>query len=363
MINKSALFFIASIDGKGGAEKNCKIFAKKFTEQGYSIQILTLNQKYQNDNLEGIDISCLEVNKARFALYYFAKYYFKHKPQIIVCFDYETSFLVTMLKLVFRHRFLYVFRNINTVTNIRQVRRNYIYNFLYLLLLKLTFKVSDRIISQCLEMKEDIIKNFPNSKDKIKVIYNTCDETLISNEDLNNKFDFVSKQYFLIVGRLEIQKAIDESIDAFKLFSLSNNEVKLVILGEGSLKNQIELKVSQLGLQNRVYLLGNKSNINQFYENAIATILTSKYEGFPNVLLESISYGTPIIAFNCPGGISEIIINGVNGFIVSNRSVIELSEKMKLLNEYPLDTKLVKNTSEKFQMKKVFPEIEAFIFS
>jgi hypothetical protein len=47
MINKSALFFIASIDGKGGAEKNCKIFAKKFTEQGYSIQILTLNQKYQ----------------------------------------------------------------------------------------------------------------------------------------------------------------------------------------------------------------------------------------------------------------------------------------------------------------------------
>src|SRR5690606_37684775 len=81
------------------------------------------------------------------------------------------------------------------------------------------------------------------------------------------------------------------------------------------LEKELKNLALDLGISDRVVFKGYQSDIIPFYLNAKVTLLTSLFEGFPNVLLESIALGTPVVAFNCPSGPSEIIINGINGYL------------------------------------------------
>lgn len=95
-----------------------------------------------------------------------------------------------------------------------------------------------------------------------------------------------------------------------------------------------------------------------YYLNANATVLSSLYEGFPNVLIESIALGTPVLAFDCPSGPKEIIENGINGYLVEFKKVGEMAEKIELLIENSFHPDRVKITSDKFLIENVIKHYE-----
>jgi glycosyltransferase involved in cell wall biosynthesis len=118
------------------------------------------------------------------------------------------------------------------------------------------------------------------------------------------------------VGRLVAQKDFDQLIKAFAETAPLYSDWHLVILGEGEEKTALQAKITELNLQDRVHLPGQAGNLAEWYERADIFAMSSRYEGFPNALLEAMSYGLPAVSTACDTGPEEIIEHGVNGLLV-----------------------------------------------
>jgi glycosyltransferase involved in cell wall biosynthesis len=120
----------------------------------------------------------------------------------------------------------------------------------------------------------------------------------------------------LAVGRLVRQKRFDRVIDAFASERAAFSGWHLVIVGEGDLREDLLRHAADAGLANRVHFPGSSAEIDRWYRRADMFVLSSDFEGFPNVLLEAMSHGLPSIAVDCPSGPAELIDHGRNGLIV-----------------------------------------------
>ncbi|PWH82398.1 glycosyltransferase [Algibacter marinivivus] len=172
-------------------------------------------------------------------------------------------------------------------------------------MIKLLYKQSDIVISNSYGNATDLIDNFKVPSDKMKVIHNPIDLEKISKIDpQNNYFD---KQRFNIItlGRLDIGKNHTMLIDAIS--KLNNPKLLLYIFGVGNMKATLEAQIKALKLEDQVILAGFDPNPYKYLKKADLFIFGSNHEGFPNVLLEAMSCGLPILTTNCKSGPSEIM--------------------------------------------------------
>ena len=190
-----------------------------------------------------------------------------------------------------------------------------------------------------------------------KNIYNPIDFKLISDKLLAQRpleFD-----YILAVGRLDQQKGFDILMKAFAKSNLKNM-VKLVILGEGEERKNLEELIINLNLKSHVLLLGKVDNSFIYMKYAKFFVLSSRYEGFANILLEALACETPVIATACETGVSEIIENGKNGLLVPVKDEDALKSAMeKLYYDQKLYKKLKANTRksvEKFGIENIIKD-------
>jgi len=159
-----------------------------------------------------------------------------------------------------------------------------------------------------------------------KTIYNPLNLDYITKELLAaNPFEF---DYVLAMGRLDRQKGFDILIKSFAKTNL-RKRVKLVILGEGEERKNLEKLIIKLDLKSQVLLFGKADNPFIYMKYAKFFILSSRYEGFANVLLEALACKIPIIAADCKTGPSEIIESEENGLLVP----VEDEEALKLAME------------------------------
>lgn len=178
-------------------------------------------------------------------------------------------------------------------------------SYLKRLAYQVAMRRADVIISQSDDMTVDLIKNFNVDKLKVVQIRNPiCDPKFVK---ANN-----SGEFFLIVGRLEKEKNI---LGFLKLLSLHKIKIPLTIIGEGSESAAIKSLINNdISLQ-FVKLLSYQLDLSSYFMRSKALILPSLVEGMPNIALEALSYGVPIISNNFKGGINEII-NRSNGAVV-----------------------------------------------
>ena len=125
------------------------------------------------------------------------------------------------------------------------------------------------------------------------------------------------RKLIITVGRLENQKGFDILIDAYARLAEDFPDWDLVVLGEGSEREHLEEQIKQKGLSSRFFLPGRVGNMGDWYARADFFVMSSRFEGFPNVLVEAMAYGKPAVSFDCDTGPADIIENEVNGFLVS----------------------------------------------
>jgi glycosyltransferase involved in cell wall biosynthesis len=162
-------------------------------------------------------------------------------------------------------------------------------------------------------------------------IYNPIDLTRV-RELSEQKIDAISKDYIIAMGRLdEAVKNYSLLLDSYQKSKLPEKNIGLKILGKGPDEQSIKERINQMGLQDLVQLVPFTSNPFPWLKNAHFTILTSRFEGFPRVLIESLAVGTPVISVACETGPAEIIKNGINGLLVANNNSFELANAMNSL--------------------------------
>ncbi|MBD2847558.1 glycosyltransferase [Paenibacillus sp. IB182496] len=179
------------------------------------------------------------------------------------------------------------------------------------ILIKKYYPKADLIITNSHQSKLDLIQNFSIPEHKIKVIYNIIDLEKI-NFLKNEKLPLEHQELFqspiiLNIGSLTTQKAQLQLIEAYSKFKERNSEYKLVIIGEGPQRERLSNYISKLRLEKNVILIGNVDNPFKYLKFSRIFVLNSNYEGFPNVLLESLAVGIPIISKNCKSGPKELL--------------------------------------------------------
>ncbi|WP_179354451.1 glycosyltransferase family 4 protein [Winogradskyella vidalii] len=228
---------------------------------------------------------------------------------------------------------------------------------LWLLLRKRIYPMANNLIVQT-ERVKNIYTKMLKSK-RITVLANPISSDL-SKLRTNNP---IRKKIILSVGRLNDDKRQDKIINA--VHDLGLKEWKVLLIGNGPNKDKLNALIKSYNLTHQIKILSGIKDIHNYYSEASIFVFTSKAEGFPNALLEAQYFGLPCISTDCNYGPSELITDGVNGFLVPVNDQEVLKQRMQqLINDKNLQeqfSKKGKENTENFTSGKVTAKWEALI--
>ncbi len=198
---------------------------------------------------------------------------------------------------------------------------------------KLIWKYSNRKIYKVFVPTQATLETL-----KKKKIFDECKlfllrDPVIEIKKLKPKFKKKTvniENYFLAIGRLTRQKNHKLLLDAFKEIHKINKSYKLVVLGEGELKNSLINHARSLGISNDVFFMGNVKNVYEYISRSICVISTSLWEDPGFVMIEAAISKKIIISSDCPNGPKEFIENNVAGYIFKNNDINELISQINL---------------------------------
>jgi glycosyltransferase involved in cell wall biosynthesis len=187
-------------------------------------------------------------------------------------------------------------------------------------------------------------------------IYNPVDLKDIDIKKI--AFSVSESKYIIAVGRMNDDiKQFGKLITAYSKSGLPDRNIKLLILGEGKNKQQYMALSQSLGLRNFVVFVDFAENPFPYYKNALFSVLSSKNEGFPNVLVEALASGIPAVAFDCFSGPNEIISHKQNGLLVEDQNFHELANAMDMMagdqNLYNFCKQNARQSVEQFSIENI----------
>ncbi len=331
-MNKKIIFYIPSIEG-AGVEKNLYLLIKYLPKQIGKINIVTANKK--NNDSKNIKYICPNSNywneknrilKNIICAYLLIKNFWSSKAVIL---SFQSNITSIVISKILRFRVL-----IRLNTSLKKYLNNNFKKFIF----KFFYGLSDIIIVN----SKFFQKELSDLKIKSHIIYN-----LNTNEKKRKKLDFFKKfkgLKILNIGRLTDQKDQMTLIKSLDILKKKNINFRCSIIGRGTLKNILLYEIKRLNLTDNIKLVGFKDKAEQYISQCDIFVLSSKYEGLPNVLIESQKYIIPIISSNCPTGPKEILMNGKLGelFPVGNYTILA----NKLIN-FVQNKKILKKKSYK----------------
>lgn len=189
----------------------------------------------------------------------------------------------------------------------------------------------DIVIFQTHNQRNSIVKKIKKLQNKNLVIDNPF---IYPSEKITSEHIFIQKKFIVSAGRLIKEKGFDLLIQAFKELNLSDESYELLILGEGSERSNLESLITKLKLCDNVFLKGNVANVYPYFKKSSCCVVSSRVEGFPNVLLEMMSVNNNIVSTLCAGGIENIpgIIKCEKIDVNSLKKAIDHALKSRLLN-------------------------------
>lgn len=311
---KRITFVMPNLNG-GGAEK---IVVKLANEMCLltTVKIILLkkegvNLTKLNQNIEVIDLN-EKLNLK--GIYKLIKSLRKDKNEIIFSGLGQLNVILIIFKKLLKNK-KFIARETNVPSIFNNLKKNegkkiyYILDFLY----RITYKNFDRIIVQSNDMLEDLNKNYKIPINKIVKINNFINFNEIDKKIEDSSKELKGKIKVISMGRLEYQKGFDLLIENVK--KIKNKDYMFYIFGDGKLKEDLNNQILINKLEDKVKILTYVNNPYKYMNEADIFILPSRVEGFPNVLLESLACGTPVIVNNFKGGANEIVQSGFNGEI------------------------------------------------
>ena len=236
-------------------------------------------------------------------------------------------------------------------------KKEYGGNFISRILVNTIFLLCDKCIFQTFDASKYFWKVIRN---KSEIIFNPV------KEDFYIKNDNEIKKNLITVGRLEPQKNHLLLINSFAKISSEFPNEKLLIFGTGKLKEKLENRINELGLNEKVILKGETSNVKNELEKSKIFILSSDYEGMPNALMEAMATGTACISTDCPcGGPKSLITSEDQGILVkcdAEDELVSAIRKMLINDNYKKYHSSTRKRALEFKTNVIFKKWDAFLF-
>jgi len=219
---------------------------------------------------------------------------------------------------------------------------------------------ADEIVAVSNGVKDGFRKTVGDDKSNhLKTIYNPVfDDSLYKKgrEEIEEDYFEKGKTTLINVARLEGQKNQQLLINAFQIAFRQNNNLQLLIIGTGSLEKELRNQIDELGLQDKIYLLGFKQNPFAYIAKSDLFVLSSSYEGLPTVIIEALASGVNVVSTDCPSGPDEILEHGKYGWLAENNNAGSLAASIEkaLLNKY--NPGFLQERAILFHKKNIIPQ-------
>ena len=218
----------------------------------------------------------------------------------------------------------------------------------------------DTVVCQSEFMRNDLVTELGLREDRLVVVHNPVevgriDAFVQSRKDAGR---FSSRGINLLaVGRLEHVKGFDMLLEAFSL--IRSGDFTLTLIGGGPEERKLHELAEGLGIADRCAFLGPRENPFGHMADADLLVCSSRCESFPNVVLEAMVCGTPVVAFDCPGGIGEIVCHGDNGWLVEAGNVGQLAEAIAVAARHQWNPARIRASVEgRFDAKSIVRQYE-----
>jgi len=328
----SKLLVITPVLAGGGAEKMLVEYSRLAVESTIDVTLVIISSYKFTDSMKVLypfKIYCLNKNKVIFSFYSLAKYIFSSKPDVIFISHLRIAFLVTLLKILMIHKGKVIIRG---ECLLNEAVKNKMHPPYYLWLRKFSYFFADRIVAQTDNMSQEIEGAVRYTEKKVTVLYNFPSVDFL-NRKKNTILNDMNSSSFIFIGRLSKEKNIDLILESIAYLNNNNKHVNIKILGIGPEEERLKTKASQLGLDNQVEFLGYQESPRKYIENSRALLITSHHEGLPNVMLEALWDGIPVVITRCFGNEDRYIKPGETGYICESFEVKDYAELMWLTVE------------------------------
>ncbi len=372
---KKVMFVVPTLSG-GGAERVVLYLLKFIDRKKYIPELVVFEKKgeFFQDLPTDVRVHSLKKRISRlFGLQWLvslelARLFKKERPDIVISFMWYTNFVTLIAGFC-----SYSYKPNIIVSERYSISKSLegrLVEWMRKKVIKFLYPKAKRIIANSRGLQEELINFCHLPEEKIITIYNPADIDYIrtlSAVDVEEDIFSEETPIVLAIGRLTSQKGFDYLIKAIHIVNLEGLKTYLVLLGQGKEEKKLKKLVSQLQIEDRVFLLGFQSNPYKYLARATVFVLSSLYEGFPNVLLEAMALGVPSVATRCPTGPDELITDGVDGLLVPPADAEALAEAIKrLLSDKSLRKALgakARKRAEEFEVKKIVREYERVIES
>lgn len=254
------------------------------------------------NDVELIDLRCTRV---RYALLRIVQLIRKRRPDVVFSTLDHLNLALAMLRPLLPNDVRYIGRGTCVLSeNLTAHPHSRLFARMY----RWFYPRFDRVVCQSVDMREDLIDQFAFPPGKAVIIHNPVDVVRVRRlaaEAIQTGYQLSESTVNLVAaGRLCRQKGFDLLIEALAL--CGDSRLRLTLLGEGPLRPALEQLAQQKGVADRIRFVGFQNNPYPFFAQADAFVLSSRFEGFPNAVLEALACGTPVISTPAPGGLNEI---------------------------------------------------------
>lgn len=340
MLNK-VMFFLPTLGG-GGAERTVIQLANSFVEQGLKIDLAVCNIHGEkgkllpevNPKIQLVNFDCGRVVNALFPL---KKRLQTENYDCIVATQTHTNIICAFAKKLAGVKTKMIFREVSTPS--KNMKNEGLSKFILKSLVNFTYPMADQIVCVSKGVQEDFREYYAYKKQNLITIYNpVIDDAYFEKlkAPTTHRFFQAGNKVVMAVGRLTEAKNFAFLIRSFATLHQAHPETRLLILGEGELRAELEQLIQDLNLVGIVDLAGFDPNPYAYFKFADLFVLSSNWEGLPGVLIQALASKIKVVSTNCPSGPMEILVNSKFGLLVecNDESAMTSAMNKALFEEY-----------------------------
>lgn len=365
MQKRKISFFIPDFSG-GGAEKMLVRLANQFSLRKWTVEMVVLNDRGPNRESVNSSISIVNLNcqRAIFSVPKIARYMMASKPDLILTTLDHISLIALISRCLTSWKGIVLVRVANPIgEKLRSL--SFFPRIVMGMLMKVFFPMADGIVGISEGITQDCKNRYSRNSEYVYTVHNPAGVELCSAQssfEEREPFRIIDRMLgrelkLVTVGRLEYQKDHKTLLNA--VFELKDRfKCKLYILGEGSLHCELVERVRRLGIEEDVVFMGYVPDPHRVVSECDLFVLSSRFEGFGNVIVEALANGVPVVATDCDFGPREILNSSSYGELtpVGDSNALAGAIERSLTQEY--DPQQLLSRAKDFTVEKKALEYE-----